>query len=407
MFTAMLLEAIRAIGANRLRSFLTMLGMVIGVAAVILMLAVGEGTRLTIKRQVDSLGTNVFIILAGFQNTSGVRSGSGNRHTLNEADAEALAQLEGVEAVTPVVNSNSQLVAGGQNWNTMVMGVNGDFMAVRSWDLASGRPMDDLDVQTASRSIWLGQSTARELFGSSDPLGQTMRVKNVPFVVAGLLASKGQSLDGRDQDDTAIVPITSSQRYLAGSQFRGMVRMIMLKTANPDVTGQLEEDIRELLRERHHIVDPMQDDDFFLSNLSAVMASAEATAASMTLLLGAIASVSLAVGGIGIMNIMLVSVTERTREIGIRLAIGARRRDILTQFMLEAMLVSVTGGLLGLLSGSAGAFLVQAIWETTVVVTPGSMALSFTVSAGIGLFFGFYPAFKAALQNPIEALRFQ
>ncbi|MDR1309258.1 MAG: ABC transporter permease [Deltaproteobacteria bacterium] len=407
MFPAMLLEAIRAIGANRLRSFLTMLGMVIGVAAVILMLAVGEGTRLTIKRQVDSLGTNVFIILAGFQNTSGVRSGSGNRHTLNESDAEALAQLEGVEAVTPVVNSNSQLVAGGQNWNTMVMGVNDDFMAVRSWDLASGRPMDDLDVQTASRSIWLGQSTARELFGSTDPLGQTMRVKNVPFVVAGLLASKGQSLDGRDQDDTAIVPITSSQRYLAGSQFRGMVRMIMLKTANPDVTGQLEEDIRELLRERHHIVDPMQDDDFFLSNLSAVMASAEATAASMTLLLGAIASVSLAVGGIGIMNILLVSVTERTREIGVRLAIGARRRDILTQFMLEAMLVSVTGGLLGLLSGSAGAFLVQAIWETTVVVTPGSMALSFTVSAGIGLFFGFYPAFKAALQNPIEALRFQ
>jgi putative ABC transport system permease protein len=403
----MLLEAIRAIGANRMRSFLTMLGMVIGVAAVILMLAVGEGTRLTIKKQVDSLGTNVFVILAGFQNTSGVRSGSGNRHTLNEADAEALSHLDGVEAVTPVVNNMSQLVAGGQNWNTMVMGVNADFLTVRSWELAVGRPMDSLDVQSGSRTIWLGQSTAKELFGSIDPLGQTIRVKNVPFVVEGLLAAKGQSLDGRDQDDTAIVPITSSQRYLAGSQFRGMVRMIMLKAVSPDVMTRLEGDIRELLRERHHLVDPMQDDDFFLSNLSAVMASAEATASAMTLLLGAIASVSLAVGGIGIMNIMLVSVTERTREIGIRLAIGARRRDILTQFILEAILVSLTGGLLGLLIGSVGAYLVKAIWRTTIVITPGSMILSFTVSAGIGLFFGFYPAWKAARQNPIEALRFQ
>ncbi|MDR1051384.1 MAG: ABC transporter permease [Deltaproteobacteria bacterium] len=407
MFSAMLLEAVRAIGANRMRSFLTMLGMVIGVGAVVLMLAVGEGTRLTVKKQVDSLGTNVFIILAGFQNTSGVRSGSGNRHTLNESDGEALGRLDGVEAVTPVVSSSSQLVAGGQNWNTMVMGVNQDFLTVRSWDLESGRPMDSLDVQTASRSIWLGRSAARELFGSADPLGQTLRVKNVPFVVEGMLAAKGQSLDGRDQDDTAVVPYTSSQRYLAGSQFRGMVRMLMLKARSAEIMPHLEEEIRSLLRERHHLTDPMQDDDFFLNNLSAVLASAEATAASMTLLLGAIASVSLAVGGIGIMNIMLVSVTERTREIGIRLAIGARRRDILTQFMLEAMLVSLTGGLLGLLSGSGGAMLVQAIWRTTIVITPLSMILSFTVSAAIGLFFGFYPAWKAARLNPIEALRYQ
>ncbi|MDR2387913.1 MAG: ABC transporter permease [Deltaproteobacteria bacterium] len=407
MFPAMLLEAVRAIGANRMRSFLTMLGMVIGVAAVILMLAVGEGTRITVKKQVDSMGTNVFVILAGFQNTSGVRSGSGNRHTLNESDAEALKELPGVEAVTPIVNNNSQLVAGGQNWNTMVQGVNQDFLTVRSWDLAEGRPMDALDVSSGSRSIWLGQSTAKELFGSLNPIGQTLRVKNVPFVVEGLLAAKGQSLNGQDQDDTAIVPITTSQRYLAGSQFRGMVRMIMLKAASPEIMSHLEEQIRELLRERHHILDPMQDDDFFLSNLSAVMASAEATASAMTLLLGAIASVSLAVGGSGIMNIMLVSVTERTREIGIRLAIGARRRDILTQFILEAILVSLTGGILGLLIGSVGAYLVQAIWRTSVVVTSSSMILSFTVSAGIGLFFGFYPAWKAARQNPIEALRFQ
>ncbi|MDR1487713.1 MAG: ABC transporter permease [Deltaproteobacteria bacterium] len=407
MFLAMLLEAVRAISANRLRSFLTMLGMVIGVAAVVLMLAVGEGTRVTIKKQVDALGSNVFIVLAGFQSTSGVRSGSGSSHTLNESDALAIAQLEGVTGASPVVFNYLQLVAGGQNWNTMIMGVNEDYLNVRTWEVASGRAMDHLDVGSASRSIWLGTTTAKELFGSVDPVGLTLRVGNVPFTVEGVLAAKGQSLDGRDQDDTALVPITSSQRYLVGSPFRGTVRMIMLQAQTAEIMPALEEDLRTLLRERHHIIDPMEDDDFFLNNLSAVMASAEETAKAMTLLLGAIASVSLAVGGIGIMNIMLVSVTERTREIGIRLAIGARRKDILTQFILEALLVSVTGGFLGLAIGSFGAWLVQTVWRTSVVIAPSSLALSFTVSAGIGLFFGFFPAWKAAKQNPIEALRFQ
>jgi putative ABC transport system permease protein len=403
----MLLEAVRAIGANRMRSFLTMLGMVIGVGAVVLMLAVGEGTRATVKKQVDALGTNVFIVLAGFQRTAGARTGSGSGVTLTQADAEALAEIPGVAAVSPVTNSYSQLVAGGQNWNTMVMGVNQDYLTVRSWDIELGRPMDSLDVQAASRTIWLGQSTAKELFGTIDCVGSGLRVGNVPFTVAGILSSKGQSLDGRDQDDTAIVPLSTSQRYLAGTLFRGSIRMITVKADNAEIMPEVEEDMRQLLRERHHLFSPDQDDDFFLNNLSAVMASAEATAKAMTLLLGAIASVSLAVGGIGIMNIMLVSVTERTREIGIRLAIGARRKDILTQFMLEAMLVSLTGGVLGLALGSGGALLVQMIWRTSVVISPLSMILSFTVSAGIGLFFGFYPAWKAAGQNPIEALRFQ
>ncbi|MDR2456476.1 MAG: ABC transporter permease [Deltaproteobacteria bacterium] len=407
MFWAMLLEAVRAIGANRMRSFLTMLGMVIGVGAVVLMLAVGEGTRATVKKQVDALGTNVFIVLAGFQRTAGARTGSGSGVTLTQADAEALAEIPGVAAVSPVTNSYSQLVAGGQNWNTMVMGVNQDYLTVRSWDIELGRPMDSLDVQAASRTIWLGQSTAKELFGTIDCVGSGLRVGNVPFTVAGILSSKGQSLDGRDQDDTAIVPLSTSQRYLAGTLFRGSIRMITVKADNAEIMPEVEEDMRQLLRERHHLFSPDQDDDFFLNNLSAVMASAEATAKAMTLLLGAIASVSLAVGGIGIMNIMLVSVTERTREIGIRLAIGARRKDILTQFMLEAMLVSLTGGVLGLALGSGGALLVQMIWRTSVVISPLSMILSFTVSAGIGLFFGFYPAWKAAGQNPIEALRFQ
>ncbi|MDR2456613.1 MAG: ABC transporter permease [Deltaproteobacteria bacterium] len=407
MFWAMLLEAVRAIAANRMRSFLTMLGMVIGVGAVVLMLAVGEGTRATVKKQVDALGTNVFIVLAGFQRTAGARTGSGSGVTLTEADGEALAEIPGVAAVSPVTNSYSQLVAGGQNWNTMVMGVNQDYLTVRSWDIELGRPMDSLDVQAASRTIWLGQSTAKELFGTIDCVGSGLRVGNVPFTVAGILSSKGQSLDGRDQDDTAIVPLSTSQRYLAGSLFRGSIRMITVKADSAEIMPEVEEDMRQLLRERHHLFSPDQDDDFFLNNLSAVMASAEATAKAMTLLLGAIASVSLAVGGIGIMNIMLVSVTERTREIGIRLAIGARRKDILTQFMLEAMLVSLTGGVLGLALGSGGALLVQMIWRTSVVISPLSMILSFTVSAGIGLFFGFYPAWKAAGQNPSEALRFQ
>ncbi|MDR2353103.1 MAG: ABC transporter permease [Deltaproteobacteria bacterium] len=407
MLIAMLWEAVRAMGANRMRTSLTMLGMIIGVGAVVLMLAVGEGTRVTIKQQVDAMGTNIFIVLAGFQSTSGARTGSGSRPTLKVEDGDAILQLDGVEAVSPVAFSNLQIIAAGQNWNTTVMGVNQDYLTVRSWDVEHGRPMDYLDVQSSARLIWLGKSTVKELFGNSDPLGVTIRVGTVPFVVTGVLATKGQSLDGRDQDDTAIVPFTTFSRFLQGSHFQGMVRMIMVKAKDGTDMNLIQEDMRTLMRERHHITNPETEDDFFISNLSAVMESAEETARAMTLLLGAIASVSLAVGGIGIMNIMLVSVTERTREIGIRLAIGARKKDILTQFILEAILVSVTGGLLGLLFGSLGAFLVSYVWHISVYVTVFSLTLSFTVSLLTGLFFGFYPAWKAADQNPIEALRYQ
>ncbi|MDR0548371.1 MAG: ABC transporter permease [Deltaproteobacteria bacterium] len=407
MLGALTLEACRAMIANRLRTFLTMLGMVIGVGAVVLMLAVGEGTRVTIRKQVETLGTNIFMVLAGFQQSAGVRTGSGSRHTLTVADGKALLELDGVIRVSPIVNNNIQLVAGGQNWNCMVMGVNEMYLPLRDWTTSSGREMDALDIQSAARNVWLGQSTAKELFGSVDPVGQSIRLGRVPFTVAGVLASKGQSLDGRDQDDTAIVPISASQRYLVGSQFRGSIRMIMVQAENAQVMTQLQDELRRVLRERHHLTTDAQEDDFFINNMSALMETAENMARSMTLLLGAIASVSLCVGGIGIMNIMLVSVTERTREIGIRLSIGARQRDILTQFMLEAVLVSLTGGVLGLLTGSLGASLVSYFLKTSVHVTPFSLILSFTVSAGIGLFFGFYPAYKAAMQDPIEALRFQ
>ncbi|MDR2339213.1 MAG: ABC transporter permease [Deltaproteobacteria bacterium] len=407
MLFSMLWEAVRAMGANRMRTSLTMLGIIIGVGAVVLMLAVGEGTRVTIKKQVDAMGTNIFIVLAGFQNTGGARTGSGSSPRLKAEDGEALLSIDGVEAESPVSNSNLQIVAGGQNWNTMVMGVNEEYLTVRSWEVEYGRPMDALDVQSSARLIWLGKSTAKELFGSSDPLGVTIRVGTVPFTVTGILAAKGQSLDGRDQDDTAIIPMSTFSRFLQGTHFQGQVRMIMVKGKDGYDMDIVQEDMRALLRERHHITDPEQEDDFFINNLSAVMESAEETARAMTLLLGAIASVSLAVGGIGIMNIMLVSVTERTREIGIRLAIGARKKDILTQFILEAMLVSVTGGLLGLGMGALGAYLVSYFWHISVYVTVFSVSLSFTVSLLTGLFFGLYPAWKAAGQNPIEALRYQ
>ncbi|MDR1165466.1 MAG: ABC transporter permease [Deltaproteobacteria bacterium] len=407
MFPAMFLEALRAMGSNRLRTFLTMLGMVIGVGAVVLMLAVGEGARVTIKKQVDALGTNIFIVLAGFQNTAGVRSGSGSRQNLTQADGDAIEGLDDILAVSPVSFASLQLVYSGRNWNVMVNGVNERYLSVRSWDVADGREMDSIDSQSAARVIWLGQSSAKELFGSDDPLGKTLRVGTTPFVVAGILAPKGQSLDGRDQDDIALVPFSSFNRFLQGSHFQGVVRMLMIKAREGADMNHVQEDIRSLLRERHHILDSLQDDDFFLNNLSAVMDSAEAAARAMTLLLGAIASISLAVGGIGIMNIMLVSVTERTREIGVRLAIGARKKDILTQFILEAILVSLTGGLLGLLLGASGAFVVSSVWKMSIQITPFSLLLSFTVSLATGLFFGFYPAWKASGQNPIEALRYQ
>ncbi|MDR1870407.1 MAG: ABC transporter permease, partial [Deltaproteobacteria bacterium] len=262
MLGPLLVEACRAMIANRLRTFLTMLGMVIGVGAVVLMLAVGEGTRLTIRKQVETLGTNLFVVLAGFQRSAGVRTGSGSRHTLTEADSKAILELNGILRVSPVVNNNIQLVAGGQNWNTMVMGVNEMYLPLRDWKTASGREMDSLDTQSAARLVWLGQSTAKELYGSLDPVGQGIRLGQVPFTVAGILAPKGQSLDGRDQDDTAIVPISASQRYLVGSQFRGSIRMIMVQAEDGQDMNALQEDMRRLLRERHHLTDESQEDDF-------------------------------------------------------------------------------------------------------------------------------------------------
>ncbi len=406
MLTAMLGEAWRAMGANRLRTFLTMLGMVIGVGAVVLMLAIGQGAQYAVAQSINSMGSNLFIVLSGFTNAGGVRSGSGNAPTLTVTDAEAITELDGVETAAPVHQGSAQLVYGSSNWNSYVIGTTPAYLDVRSWALVDGSPFTDSDLRASTRVALIGKTAAQNLFGAENPTGKTLRIGQAPFLILGVLAPKGQSLDGRDQDDVLIVPLTTAQRKLFGTPFQGSVRAIMVKAAAPEVMPAVENSMNALLRQRHRIR-PGQDDDFNVRNLTAVADSAAETTRIMSLLLGAIASVSLLVGGIGIMNIMLVSVTERTREIGIRMAIGAREKDILTQFLLEAVVISIAGCLVGLLLGIGGAVLTNLLTGTAVIISGSSVIVAFSVAAGIGIFFGYYPARKAARLDPIEALRYQ
>ncbi len=407
MFSAMLGEAWHAMSANRLRTFLTMLGMVIGVGAVVLMMAIGQGAEAAVKRSINAMGSNLFVVLSGPPNVGGARSATGNAPSLNVKDANAINDLDGVIGVAPVTMGKAQIVFGSNNWNTDIIGTTPSYLDVRAWYLTDGYAFSDSDIRSATRVALIGKTVAQNIFGDDiDPVGKTIRIKQSPFVVLGVLDSKGQTLDGRDQDDTIIVPLTTAQRKLFGNQLPGSVRQIIVQAESDKTMTMVEDGLNSLLNQRHNIREGA-DSDFSVRNLTAIANSAAETTRTMSLLLGAIASVSLLVGGIGIMNIMLVSVTERTREIGIRMAIGARQRDILMQFLLEAIMISIVGCLIGIGIGVAGAILVSTFTQAEVIVSSNSVIIAFSVAASIGVFFGFYPARKAAMLNPIEALRYQ
>ena len=407
MFFSMLSEAWHAMGANRLRTFLTMLGMVIGVGAVVLMMAIGEGAQQSIKRSIDSMGSNLFVILSGSSSTSGSRSASGNSSALNMNDATAIGDLDDIGAFAPISVGNAQIIYAGNNSNTPIVGTTPSYFSIRRWDVESGELFSDADVRSANRVALVGKTVVENLFGDDiDPIGKTIRIKNSPFLILGVLEGKGQSFDGRDQDDTIIVPITTAQRKLFGNQIPGSVRMIMAQAKSEKYMGVAEEAINDLIRQRHNIRENTES-DFSVRNLTAMAKTASDTAKTMSMLLGAIASISLLVGGIGIMNIMLVSVTERTREIGIRMAIGAREKDILLQFLLEACVISILGCVIGVGLGLGGALLVKKMVGAEILISMQSIVLAFSVAASIGVFFGYYPASKAAKLHPIEALRYQ
>ncbi len=406
MIGQMLAEAWNALSANRLRTILTMLGMVIGVGAVILMLAIGRGTQFQVEQSIAAMGSNLFIILSGSSTSGGLRFGSGSVPTLTLLDAQAIGELPSVAAVAPTVGGVAQLVYGSNNWSTQVTGTTPSYLGIRDWQVASGFPFTDSDIRSATRVALLGQTVVNNLFGSEDPVGKTIRIKQSPYLVVGVLGVKGQSLNGQDQDDTVIIPVTTAQRKLFGTQFQGSVRVIMAQATSPEAMDSAERAMNQLLRQRHHIKSGA-DSDFTVRNLTALVNTAAETTRVMSLMLAAIASISLVVGGIGIMNIMLVSVTERTREIGIRIAIGARQKDILMQFLLEAIIISIIGCFIGVVLGVGGALLVNLVTGSAVVITFSSIFLAFLVATAVGVFFGFYPAQKAARLEPIEALRYQ
>jgi len=401
--------ALRSLKVNKLRTALTMLGIMIGVAAVIAMVSVGTGAQARVAEQIQSLGSNLIIALSGSSNQAGVRLGQGSQTTITEDDAIAIArEVPAVQVAAPSSRGNAQVVYGNLNWSTGIQGVTADYFEARDWPVDEGRPILQEDVDGATKVALLGQTTAINLFGEADPLGQIIRIKKVPFTVVGVLSRKGQSSWGQDQDDVIMIPLSTAKKKVLGvSQANARsVGSISIKVRADEDMGEAEAQIRALLRQRHRL-QPYQDDDFWLRNLSEVLQTQEESSRVMTYLLAAIASVSLLVGGIGIMNIMLVSVTERTREIGLRMAVGARARDILTQFLVEAVTLSLIGGVIGILLGIGGSNAISTLAEWRTVLAPSAILLAFGFAAAIGIFFGFYPARKASRLDPIEALRYE
>ena len=406
-FLQSLLIAMRALRVNKMRALLTMLGIIIGIAAVIAMVAIGAGASKMIADQISSIGSNLLLVIPGSMTSGGMRTGSGSSQTLTYDDARAIqAECPSVAEVAPVVRGSGQVVFGNQNWSTVLNGVTPEMIVVRDWPLVSGRNISQSDVDGASKNCLIGQTVADNLFGASDPLGKIVRIKKIPFTVIGLLGRKGQSPQGQDQDDVIYLPLRTAQRKILGGQFPNTVGAMMVQAKGGDVLKKAEEEVTALLNQRHRI-GPSREVDYTIRNLSEILAVSEQSSKVMSLLLGAVASISLVVGGIGIMNIMLVSVTERTREIGIRIAIGAKKRDILLQFLTEAVLLTTCGGIIGMLLGVAGARLVATLVGWPTLVSVNTIIIAFAFSAGVGVFFGFYPARKAASLNPIEALRYE
>jgi putative ABC transport system permease protein len=406
-FLASLRIALRALMVNKMRSILTMLGIIIGVSAVIAMIAVGSGAKARIAEQIASMGSNLLIVLSGSSTSGGMRWGSGTVPTLTVDDSKAiLSEVPAVKYVAPNLQGVAQVVYGNQNWSTSVNGTTPEVLDIREWPIISGRPFTQQDVDGATKVCLLGKTVVDNLFGGIDPIGQIIRIKKVPFTVVGVLGSKGQTTFGQDQDDTIFVPLTTAQKRLFGMQFPGMVRVIAVQAKEPELMKEAEDQINALLRQRHRI-QPSQDNDFTVRNLTEVMASAQQSANVMSLLLGAIASISLIVGGIGIMNIMLVSVTERTREIGIRIAVGAKSKDILLQFLIESLVLSLIGGILGITIGIGGTYILSSFTQWPTLLPIRAIFLAFFFAGSVGVFFGFYPARKASLLDPIEALRYE
>ena len=400
-FGSIIKVALRALMRNTMRSILTALGIIIGVGAVIAMVSIGNGAKAQVEAQVASLGQNVITVFSGSMSSGGMRGGWGSSPSLTIEDAEAIErEVTGIVGVSPEVRDRNQVLANGLNWNTSVNGESPDYPDIRSWKIASGAMFSDQDVRSVAKVCVIGKTVADQLFANSDPVGQTLRIRNIPFKVLGVLDSKGFNLFGQDQDDAVLVPYTSHMKRLSR---RSYISSILIQAASAEVIDKVQKDITEVLTQRRKGREP----DFTVRNQVELAQTATATTQTMTLLLAAIASVSLLVGGIGIMNIMLVSVTERTREIGIRLAIGAHGSDVLMQFLIEATILSSLGGVIGILIGIGSSQLVSHLNGWPVLVSTASVVIAFVFSAAVGMFFGFYPARKAAQLDPIEALRYE
>jgi len=404
--TATLRVALRALIRNKVRSLLTTLGIIVGIAAVIAMMAVGKGASMMIEEQIASMGSNLLMVFPGSSMMGGMRSGTGGVHTLTVDDGEAiLRESPYVVTLTPLVRSGAQVVYQDQNWSTRIEGASPNYLVVRNWDLAEGVFFDDSEVRTAARVAVLGQTVVKNLFEGDDPVGKTIRIRNMIFRVIGVLTPKGSTAWGMDQDDTIIIPWLTVRRVIQNSTFND-VNQLLIKLQSKEMTDAATDDITALLRQRHHIA-PGADDDFTVMDMTEITDTISKVSKVMTVLLTVIASISLLVGGIGIMNIMLVSVTERTREIGLRMAVGARRQDILMQFLVEAVVLAGIGGLLGTGLGTAAAQILSSTNHWPILISPAYIFLALSFSGAVGIFFGFYPAWRASKLDPIEALRYE